>query len=407
MLALKIAWRYLYAKKSHNAVNIITVISVAGIAVATMAMVVVLSIFNGFSLLAESHLAHVDPDLRAERGDGRVFAGADSLCARLADIPGVRGVVPSLSSRALLVSGSAQTPVVFHGVTDNYASLSGVDDAIIDGTYATATTSSDGEVPAAVVSVGVANSLVRRPDAARPIDIYVPRRQGRINPANPAAAFRGQKVAVSGVFAVDQPDFDADNIFIPLVTARALLDYDTEADALRIFTEQDADVDDITKSVGRILGPDFVVLDRLQQHADAFRMISLEKWITFMMMVFILVIALFNIISTLSLLVIEKRANMATMRALGAPHALVRRVFIIEGWLITLVGGAIGLVLGVVLTIVQQYGHVIKLAADPKALTVTSYPVQLQFIDLLAVAVAVAFTGLLASQATRLFVRKN
>ncbi len=405
MLALKIAWRYLRAKKSHNAVNIITIISIAGIAVATMAMVVVMSIFNGFASLAESHLSRLDPDLKAERTDLRSFDNADSLAAAIEKINGVRAVLPSIESRALLVSETTQTPVRFRGVTNRYHMFSHIDSAIIDGMFATSMNSQANTTAPITISVGVANALKQAPDAQTQLNIYVPRREGRINPANPSAAFNSHPVAVSGVFSVEQPDYDNDYIIIPIDAARELLEYDTQAHALEIYLNPTVNPDELSAQINNMLGTDFSVKDRLAQHAEAFRMISLEKWITFMMLVFILVIALFNIISTLSLLVIEKRSNMETLLHLGATPSLVRRIFTLEGWLITLLGGAIGMVLGVILTFIQQYGKIIKLSANTSQLAIEAYPVTFNPMDLIAVAVAVTLTGLLASQCTRLFVR--
>ena len=406
MLALKIAWRYLRAKKSHNAVNIITIISVAGVAVATMAMVAVLSIFNGFSDLALSHMAIIDPQFKAIAPDNRVFAGGDSIASRLGRISGVRGAVASLQSRALLVGPRTQTPVVVRGVGDAYGQLSGIRHAVIDGTYATALNDND-TTAAAVIAVGVANKLLTTPDAARRLSLYVPRRNGRINPANPAAAFRGTPLAVSAIFTTGQNDYDGDFIITSAQALRTLLEYDSsQADAIEIFTDPDADPDDIRRSLANALGPNFTILDAVQQHAESFRMITIEKWITFMMLIFILVIALFNIVSTLSLLVIEKRDNMRTLSALGAPSGLIRRVFILEGWLVTVLGGAIGMVLGIIATLLQQHLGLIKLAGDSTQLVIDSYPVRLSATDLLATAAAVLITGLLASQSTRLFTHR-
>ena len=406
MLALKIAWRYLRAKKSHNAVNVITIISVAGVAVATMAMVVVLSIFNGFTDLAASHLDLIDPPLKVERADLRVFS-ADSLSEAIRDIRGVRGTVPLLETRALLVGPETQTPVIVRGIPESYGDLSRIRDCIIEGDFALNVADADSSC-ATVVSVGVANKMLTSPDAVRRLRVYVPRRLGRINPANPAAAFRGTQVAVSGIFNIGQSEYDRNFILLPIDSVARLLEHEPgTADAIEVFTRKSADIASLKEQIQQIAGPEFTVKDTMEQHAESFRMISIEKWITFMMLVFILVIALFNIVSTLSLLVIEKRDNMRTLRALGAGPSLVRRVFILEGWLVTIVGGAVGIVLGVILTLLQQHFALVKLAGDVSRLVVDAYPVRLSPGDLLVTAAAVAVTGLLASQSTRLFLKKQ
>ena len=407
MLALRIAWRYLCARKSHNAVNVITVISVAGVAVASMAMVVVLSIFNGFSDIASSHLALIDPGLKIERTDGRMLADADSIARLAGRHGGVRGAIVSVESRGLLVGTGNQTPVVFRGVPEEYARLSGIRRSIIDGDYAVGTTGGD-SVSAAVVSVGVANAMLAGVDASRRLKLYVPRRVGRINPANPAAAFRMSPVAVSGVFSIGQGEYDGDYIFVPLDLARDILEYDSGAgDAVELFLAEDCDLGQLKRELAAELGPEYKLSDGIEQHSEAFRMISIEKWITFMMLVFILVVALFNIVSTLSLLVIEKRDNMATLRAMGAGDSLISKVFVTEGWLVTLSGGIAGIVLGIVLTLVQEHFGIIRLAGNSAMLAVEAYPVRLSVGDILLTLLAVAVTGLLASQTTRLFLRRG
>ena len=223
-------------------------------------------------------------------------------------------------------------------------------------------------------------------------------------------AFRGAILSVSGVFRTQQNDIDRDHILVPLSVARDLMEYDAQATAVEVFTDTDVDTDALRDVVADVVGPQYDVQTRLQQRATAFRMIAIEKWITFLMLAFILVIALFNIVSTLSLVVLEKRRNMETLRCLGATHAMTRRVFITLGWLITAVGAVIGMVLGVTLTLAQQYGHFLSLGAGEQAqdiMSITWYPVRLDPVDLLVVASMAALTGLIAAQSTRFFVRRH
>ena len=403
MTALKIALRYLVAPKRHNVVNIIAFIAIAGIAVATTAMVVVLSVFNGFADIAAQHMTNYDPPLEVTRADGRAIANADSLAEALGRVPGVAHTAVTVSERGLAVTETAQCAVMFKGVPADYQLVTHVDSLVIAGTYSQATTEG---VPAAQIAVGVANSLVLRPTTIGMLNVYVPRRVGRINPANPSAAFRGSAMAVSGVFQVSQPDMDADHVLLPLDVARDLMGYGPEGTAVELSVKPGADLRDVQSAVARAAGPDYRVLDRLQQRTEAFRMIAVEKWVTFMMLVFVLVIALFNILATLSLLIIEKRDNMRILRAMGATGGMVRRIFTIEAWLTTLAGGVIGTVVGVLLCLWQQYGQVIKLSGDASMLTVTAYPVRVSAVDLLAVLGAVALTGLISACAVRFMTRK-
>ena len=407
MLPLRIALRYLFAKKSHRAVNVISLISLAGVAVATMAIVVVLSVFNGFSDLAASRLGRIDPDYKVSAVTGKVFPGADSLARSLACIDGVALADPELRERALIVAGDAQMPVRVTGFDPLEYGAPALDGVIIDGSYATGAHIGADTLAAVQLSVGVALHTGLRPGGFATATLYVPRRVGRINPANPAAAYRQLPVAVSGVFQVDQPEYDNDCIAMPLDALRGLLEYDTdEASAIDIGLRPGADPVRAGRLIADAVGPGFSVLSRERQQADTFRMISVEKWITFLMLVFILVVASFNIVSTLSLMVIEKRHDMATLRSMGASRTTVRRVFIAEGWLITAVGGLLGIILGSVLVLMQQHFGFIRLDGDPAALSVDSYPVRLVWADVGMVFATVVAVGFAIAQLSRIFTRK-
>lgn len=401
MLPLKIALRYLLSRKSHAAVNIISAISMAGVAVATAAIVIVLSVFNGFGDLSAAHFRVVDPDLLITPTAGKVFAKADSLAARLEQLPQVAVAMPSLTERALIVDDQRQVGITFHGVTDRYSKVVDIDSAVIAGEFATEMR--DGR-PALLASVGVAYNLDLRPGISS-VGLYLPRRVGRFNPANPSAAFFSEQFGVSGVVRIDHIDYDGATVIIPLSSARLLLDYyDGEASAIQVRAA--GAVGEAKTAVAEALGPDFNVATREEQHPEAFRMIAVEKWVTFAMLIFILIIATFNIISTLSLLVIEKRDNMHTLRCLGAPLAFVRRIFMIQGALITLAGGVVGIILGVGLSLAQQYGGFITLNGDPSQMTITAYPVRVAPGDILAVLAIIAIIAALTAQITRLFTRK-
>ncbi len=381
-LSLKIALRYLRAKKSHTAVNVITIISVAAVAVATMAMVVVLSVFNGFADLSAAHLSRLDPPLQVTLHDSPIIANADSLAEIIGEVEGVDKALPTLSRRALLVTDNAQTPVVFKGVADGYDDAGALSSIIVDGEYFRQNTN---DTPAVQVSVGVANKLMVIPSADISYEIYVPRRVGRINPANPSTAFRGAEVVISGVFRVDQPDIDTDYIIIPLQVAREILDYENEAGAIDIHLKAGADIDATASAIASRIGDRYDVKNRLEQRAESFRMIQIEKWVTFMMMIFIMVIALFNIVSTMSLLTIEKRDNMQTLSYIGASRSLITRVFSLIGFIITVTGAVIGVIIGVILSLIQQHYGLIHLNADASVLTVSAYPVRVSAVDLVAV----------------------
>ncbi|MDE5554157.1 MAG: FtsX-like permease family protein, partial [Muribaculaceae bacterium] len=292
-------------------------------------------------------------------------------------------------------------PVEFKAVGQGYDKVVALDEVIIDGAYLAELDS----VGCMQLSVGVANRTRLRPGVNTLAELYLPRRKGRINPANPASSFRSERMIVSGVLQVDQSDVDNDRIIIPLDDARRMLDYSDEASAIEISIAEGADADATLAAVSDAVGDDFNVLDRRMQQADAFRMIEIEKWVTFMMLVFILVIASFNILSTLSLLVIEKQADSRIFRSLGLSRAAVCNIFCWQGFLITVTGGVAGIIIGILLSLAQQYFGLIKLGGDPAALTIDVYPVVVVATDILAVFAAIIVVGALTSQITRIFTK--
>lgn len=298
-------------------------------------------------------------------------------------------------------------PVVVKGVDPaRFLSVTDIDTLLLDGVY-----SPDNGMPDSIagiqVSVGVAMTTGLRPSPLPAATLYMPRRLGRINPANPATAYRQSVAAVTGVFRVDDAEYDNEYIFAPLDDVRRLLEYDgDEASALELKAAPGASADRAAQAVAAVLDDSFEVLPRDRQHAETFRMIAVEKWVTFLMLVFILIIAAFNIVSTLSLMVIEKTPDMQTLRAMGATRRNVRSVFIAEGWLITVAGGIAGTLAGVILVLVQQHFGLIKLNGDPAALSTDVYPVELQGGDILTVLAAVAGVGLIIGLISRLFTRK-
>lgn len=404
MLPLKVAIRYLVSKKSHGVINVISAISIAGVAVATAAIIIVLSVFNGFTGLAKAHFSVIDPDIMITATRGKVINNADSLARSISSLPDIIAAVPTLTERGLLVSQGAQLGVVFKGVTPEFRDVIDYEDAVETGIRVNPDYLLEDDA-VAQMAIGVASRLELQPGTGR-AELYVPRRVGRINPANPAGAFFSRTLVLEDVLAVDQMEFDADNILIPLDAARDLLLYENdEATAIELRC-QPGKAKSVAAMLRKSLGDGYVVATQDLQHEESYRMIAVEKWVTFAMLIFILVIAAFNIISTLSLMVIEKRDNMATLRFLGASRGRVRGVFMWMGCIITLAGGILGLLLGIILCLVQQYGGFIHLAGDPSKLTVSVYPVHVEFTDILAVLLIIIIMGALTSLITRVFTRK-
>ncbi len=395
MLALRIALRYLFSAKSHGAVNVISGVSMAGVAVASAAIVCVLSVFNGFSRVAMDRVSYIDPRLKVVRADGRPFEAGDSLAGAVGALPGVAAACPVVEEMGLCVFHDRQLPVRFKGVPEAYGNVSSFTDVIIDGDCIPSRSDE-----CAALSVGVAMGLEAHPGYYDAFEIYVPRRRGRINPANPAMAFRSDTLRVGAVFQTDDAEIDADLIYIPLSSARTMLDYDTEATSIEVALQPDADERGVAASIAAAAGDGVRVLTRLQQKEESFRMIEIEKWVTFMMLAFILLIASFNILSTLSMLVIEKTPDIATLRALGATQRLITSVFTIEGALVTVAGGLAGVAAGTLLSLAQERWGFIKLGGDHSKMSLDAYPVAVEWTDVAAVAALIillaAFTSLLA-----------
>lgn len=401
MLPLKIALRYLFSKKSHSAVNIISAISMAGVAVATAAIVIVMSVFNGFGDLSASHFSVVDPDLLITPKQGTIITNADSLAAKIQALPQVNLAMPSITERALIVDDSRQIGVTFHGVAHLYPQIVDLDSAIFAGKFCTEPING---LPTLTASIGIASRLDLRPGISN-VALYIPRRTARFNPANPSAAFFCETFCVTAVMRIDHIDYDAATAIIPLEAARNLLDYHNgEASAIEVSAK--SSIDKARNAIADLLGNQFNIADRNHQHPDAMRMIAVEKWITFALLIFILIIASFNIISTISLLVIEKRDNMQTLRCMGAPTAMLRQIFMLQGGLITIIGGSIGIILGVALSLAQQYGGFITLNGDPSQMTITTYPVRVAPADIAVIFILIIGIASIAALITRVFTRK-
>ncbi len=405
MLTLRVALRYLISRKNHSAVNVISLISMTGVAVATMAIVCVLSVFNGFTDLAKSKISRLSPDLRIESREGKVIASADSITASLRSLPVVAAAAPTIEEHALAIYAERQTPVMMKGVTEAYDTLTDIRATVKeDGTWIL-TDSIYGDF--ATLSVGTAIALEAHPGFYRTLDLYVPRRTGRINPANPVASFRSDSLFIGGVFQTEQAEFDTDLVIIPLEAARRMLDYTDEATAIEVKLAPGVSDSKGANAIASAIGSGYLVKDRIQQQEQSFKMISIEKWITFFLLAFILIIASFNVISTLSMLIIEKDDNIHTLYALGASHGMISRIFILEGWLISLLGGIIGIIAGVALSLAQQWGGFIKLGGDHDAMSIDVYPVKVEIPDLIAVIALVALVGWLTSALTATIMRQR
>ena len=402
-LPLKIAWRYLVSKKGHQAVNIISIVAVCGVVVATAALICVLSVFNGFRGLIMGKLAMLDPQVAITATMGKTINDADSVIDVVNNIPGVERAVPVILDQALAIYAQYQMPIRLKGVPDNYNTLNDIDSVIVDGEWKLR----DQVSRYIVVGAGPAVRLMVRPESLGMVYLYAPQRQGHVNIANPMGAFRQDSLFVSGIFQLQQNSYDADLIYVPLDVAQELFDYETEATQIEVKLDSGANEQQVMHAIGKLLGSSYQVQNRLMQQREAYRLVNIEKWMAFLLLAFILVIATFNVISTLSLLIIEKDDSIATLRALGANDRQISRIFVLQGWLITLAGAITGVDIGLILCLCQQQFGWLRLSGDPANMIINAYPVEVQWTDVIITLALVAAVGLLTSMVTALIMRRR
>ena len=390
-LSFYIAKRYLFSKKSHNAINIISLVAVCGVAVATMATVCTLSVFNGFQGLVEGMFGAFDPELKITPAKGKVFNPETDLFLEVRALPEIDLISESLEDNALLRYHGREVPITLKGVGDKFASLTDFKSLLIDGDIDIEKDSNS----YAILGLGIANNLSVNTGFIFPMQVYVPKRKATVNLSNPRNAISSVYSYIGGVFRTNQPIYDNNYLIVPIRLARELFDYEKEVSALEIKLKDDASVHSVQNRIQAILGKDFLVKDRYQQQEESFKMVSIEKWVTFLMLCFIMLIAIFNVTGSLSMLIIEKQADVLTLRNMGANNRLISRIFLFEGWMISIVGGIAGVILGVLLSLGQQHFGWLKLGTGTN-FAVDAYPVTVVFSDLLFVLFSVLLTGFLA-----------
>lgn len=370
--------------------------SIAGVALAAAAMVIVLSVFNGFSKFAELKMTKTEPSLTIVRADGRVFASADSIAHVIAGVSGVESASAVIEQRAFAISGEMQAPVIMRGISPEGYSAAALSTMIIDGE---AILQTEGELSTAISSIGVANALRTTPSYPRLVRLYEPKRTARINPAAPMTAFRVDSLYIAGVYQTEQQESDRDYLYIPLPTARRLLNYTNfEATSIEVASTEGVNLEELQRAVSRILPPEFSVKTRIELQQASAKMIAVEKWVTMAVLVFVLIVASFNILSTMSMLIVEKRSNHAVLYAMGATPRFISRIYAWLSFIITAIGGGLGVLLGVGVSLAQQEFEFVKLnAQDVSAMAITAYPVSVEASDVALVAVAVVAIGALTA----------
>ena len=384
--ALYIARRYLFSKKSHNAINIISAISICGVALATLALVCTLSVFNGFHDLISGFFTHFDPDLKVEAIKGKTFDPDSSTLAALRALPEVEVVSLTLEDNAMVKYKGQQTMVTIKGVDDNFQALTHIEELLYGNPEFKLY---DAVADYGVLGVQLMYVLGTGLDPYDPIEVYAPRRGAKVNLSNPMASFHRELLFLPGnTLCINDSRYASSYIVTSLDFAHRLFENESAVSAIEIRLSPKASVSKGKQSIAAIMGEGYTVKDRYEQQAATFKVVEIEKFVTYLFLCFILMVACFNIISSVSMLILDKQANADTLKSLGATDNFVARIFIYEGNLIALLGAVIGLVLGIVLCLLQQEFGIIGLGAQGQ-FVVDAYPVRVKLVDLFLVLVSV------------------
>ncbi len=390
-LSFYIARRYLLGKKSQNAINIISTISVIGVTVGTMALVIVLSVFNGFDSVVKSLFSAFDPEIQISAVKGKTFSPGE-LSANILAIPGVEAVSEVLEENVLLLYGDKQHIATIKGVDEFYQDVSGLDSMIYEGSMKLL----DNNRSYAVVGQGVAYHLRIGLNFINPLWVYTIDRKSKINMAQPEESIRRDFIYPSGIFSIEQ-DFDSRYVIVPIEFTRKLLSYEEEVTFLELKLDPSFSAEQVQDEIIAKAGEGYHVKNREQQNALFYQVMRTEKWAIFLILTFILIIASFNIIGSLSMLIIDKKRDILTLRNMGASNRLIERIFLVEGWLISITGSLLGLGLGTGISWIQQHFGLIKLAGSG-SFVIDSYPVRIEGIDILLIWVTVVLIGLIAAR---------
>ena len=387
-LPLFIARRYLFAKKSHNVINIISAISAVGMAIGTAALIIILSIYNGFDELVKSTLSNVEPDILITPAKGKVFIPEGEAFDRIKANPMIGEYDLILQENVFVDYDGHQGIAKAKGVDSAFEAGSTLAGHITNGEFSL----HKGQLPQMVVGAGLAYKMGMNPDFLASAELYFPIRDRNFSLANPAASIETVRMRPSGIFSVNQ-QIDDDLMIVPIEEMRKLLGYEEEVSGVEIRLAEGSTAKDIRfaiKHIQKELGPEFKVLDRFRQNPSLYKMMRYEKAAIFLILIFVIIIIALNIFGSITMLIIEKKDDIETYRSLGATDQMLRRTFTLEGWLISLLGLAAGLVIGIGFSLAQQHFGFIKM---PGSFLVNAYPVILQWQDVLATIIGVALIG--------------
>jgi lipoprotein-releasing system permease protein len=385
-LSYYIAKRYLFAKKSRNAINVISAVSVAGVAVGTMALIIILSVFNGLEKMVTGIFNTFDPDIKITASEGKTFIADSSKLKLLSKLEGVAVYSLTIEENALLKYGDRQYIATIKGVDKNYAGVTGIDSAMWEGEFVL---EAENGRPYAVPGMGVAEYLGMRINFITPLNIILPRKTESLN-LNPENALKSRFIFPSGIFQVEK-EYDSRYVYVPLDFARELTDIEEGVTTLEIRFDEKADASAVQKNIRKIFNKGFKVQNRYEQQEIFYKVMKSERMAIFLILTLILIIASFNIIGSLTMLIIEKERDVEILKSLGADNTLIRKIFIFEGWLISIIGAAAGIILGFLICWLQQRYGLVKLHSE--SLIMNAYPVVMKIKDFIIVPVTVLLIG--------------
>ena len=400
-LATFIAKRYLFAKKSHNVINIISMISAIGIAVGCAALIIVLSIYNGFDELVRSRCNDSQSDFVITPTEGKFFSISESgVVASLIKNPDVKAIMPIVEDNVFLQYSGKQSIAIAKGVDSTYLSQTQIDNYIINGKFSLY----EGSVPQAVVGATLAQTLRINPAFVSPIEIYFPQRVGAISILDPLSALNSVKVFPSGIFTIEQ-HFDQDYIFIPIEKARELFDFQEDmVTSIEVNIVNPSNYRQFQNRLSDDLGQSFTIKNRLQQNDSLYKVLHAEKLAIYLILIFMVFIISCNVFGSLSMLIIEKKFDIEVLRSMGADNNLIRKIFVTEGWLISLLGIVVGVFVGAVIALLQQHLGIVKM---PGNFIVDAYPVVIKLSDVLITIAGVGLIGYFISRLPLLVLKGN
>ena len=386
-----IARRYLFSKKSTHVINIISGISVVGVAVATMALVVTLSVFNGFHALVASLLTSFDPQIEIVPTKGKTAPADDPILTKIRNLPQVDVATESVEDQAMAIYKGRQAMIKVKGVEDNFSELSHINDILYgDGEFSLHAAN----LQFGVVGIRLADNLGMTADWDGQLKIYAPKREGQLDLMNPTEGFVEDSVISPGVvFSVKQARYDRDYVLTSIAFARNLFGQQGMLSQLEIRLKPGSDLDAVKAEMQKIAGSKYRVLDRMEQQADTFKIMKIEKFIAYIFLTFILAVACFNIIGSLSMLIIDKKNDVVTLRNMGASDKQIVRIFLFEGRMISAIGAILGILVGLLLCWLQQVYGLVSLGRSSGSFIVDAYPVSVHPEDIIIIFITVLAVG--------------